>query len=109
MSDAITPDDLQGTAHDPDEGPPAAYLFGNGNAIFFDGLGNQITDYQELGLSGIYPFRHEYPEAPIYWAIWGHGPRSRAAEEVHENVFDYIEEPDIGSFDYDVFLGDDAE
>lgn len=94
MSDAITPDDLQGTAHDPDEGPPAAYLFGNGNAIFFDELGEQLVEYQQDGLSGVHAFREEYPDAPVYWAIWGHGPRSRMAGEVHENVFEHIAEPE---------------
>jgi len=52
----------------------AAYLFGNGNAIFFDKAGKQIVDLQRLGLCGLHKFVERYPDAPIYWSIWKYGP-----------------------------------
>lgn len=74
----------------------AAFLFGNGNAMYFDQSGEQIVEFQEYGLSGVHLFTDEYPEAPVYWSIW-----EEAASEVHENVFDYIRDPwevrDVGS------------
>lgn len=81
--------------HEHDPGPPCAYLFGNGNALFFDEVGEQITAFQTYGLSGVHLFRDRFPEAPVFWAIWGQDPADSAASEVHENVYEYITEPDI--------------
>ena len=50
---------------------PAAHLFPNGNGIFFDEAGEQITELQIHGLSGVHGFVERYPDAPVYWSIWG--------------------------------------
>lgn len=47
-----------------------AYLFANGNAIFFDHAGEQDTDLQALGLCGLHGFVQRYPEATVHWAVW---------------------------------------
>lgn len=48
----------------------AAYLFRNGNAVYFDEDGNQMVTYQKLGLCGLHAFHAKYPEAPVYWSVW---------------------------------------
>jgi len=51
----------------------AAYLFGNGNAMYFDDAGEQIIELQQLGLCGLHGFVERYPDAPVYWSIWKYG------------------------------------
>lgn len=63
----------------------AAYLFGNGNAMFFDETGEQIIELQRLGLCGLHGFVERYPNAPVYWCIWGHG-RLYDWDEIREYV-----------------------
>ena len=81
-------------SRDPPNEPPCAYLFGNGNAMFFDELGEQIVEYQKDGLAGIHAFNESFPEAPIFWAIWGDRPIDHGISEIHENLFDYIKQPE---------------
>lgn len=71
------------------ESEPAAYLFGNGNAMYFDEQGEQIPEMQRHGLSGVHLFREQFSDAPVYWAMWG----EQQATEIHENVLDYIVRP----------------
>ena len=49
----------------------SAYLFANGNAIYFDHVGEPDTELQALGLCGLHGFALRYPEATVYWATWG--------------------------------------
>ena len=51
----------------------SAYLFSNGNAMFFDERGEQIPKMQKFGLCGLHDFVVFYPDAPIYWAVWRQG------------------------------------
>lgn len=69
--------------------PPTGYLYGNGNAIFFDAEGEQLPEFQRHGLSGVHAFRERFPDATIYWATWD----PPAATPVHENVFEHITHP----------------
>ena len=48
----------------------SAYLFPNGNAMFFDNLGQQIHKFQKFGLSGLHDFIEFYPDAPVYWSVY---------------------------------------
>ncbi len=66
----------------------AAYLFGNGNAMYFDESGSQISNLQGHGLSGVHEFIRQHPDAPIYWSIWG-----EAKQQIHPNVLKYIIHP----------------
>jgi len=51
----------------------SAYLFFNGNAMFFNENGEQIPKFQKHGLCGLHDFVEFYPDAPIYWVAyeWG--------------------------------------
>lgn len=51
-------------------GKAAAYLYPNGNALFFDEYGEQIPEFQEEGLCGLHGFVKRCPHAPVYWAMW---------------------------------------
>lgn len=44
---------------------PAAYLFANGNAAYFDEKGKQIPTLQSQGWIAIHDFVEKYPNAPI--------------------------------------------
>ncbi len=44
---------------------PAAYLFANGNAAYFDEKGKQIPTLQSQGWIAIHYFINKYPNAPI--------------------------------------------
>jgi hypothetical protein len=52
------------------ESQASAYLFSNGNSLFFDNSGKQIPDLQKLGLCGLHQFIMRYPESPVFWAQW---------------------------------------
>lgn len=84
-----------------------AYLFANGNAIFFDEAGErlpptaasgsgttrlrftrspvQITELQALGLCGLHGFAERYPEATVHWATWG-----KYAEVIPHNLLPWL-------------------
>jgi hypothetical protein len=79
-------------ADQPGEYSTAAYLFGTGNALFFDENGEQDTELQRFGISGAHLYREEYPDAPIFWATWGRQESTRSS--VHPNVFEYLKHPD---------------
>jgi len=75
-----------------DDGPEGAYLFGNGNALFFDTRGEQFQELQSLGISGVHEYVERFPSATVYWATWGESDGARSA--IHPNVLDYIRRPD---------------
>lgn len=45
---------------------PSAYIYSNGNTMFFDKEGNQIPTLQEKGEDGLRPFFKRFPEADLY-------------------------------------------
>jgi hypothetical protein len=61
---------------------PEAHLYPNGNAIFYDPHGAQLTDMQECGLLGLIPFMERYPDATVYWAVWKKWAHKMHPEEV---------------------------
>lgn len=69
---------------------PSGYLFGNGNAMFFDETGQQMNELQKHGLSGVHLFREKFPDAPVFWASFETG----FTDEVHPDVFDHITQPE---------------
>lgn len=73
------------------DGGPAGYLFGNGNAMFFNETGEQIVQFQQHGIRGVHLFVDEYPDAPVFWALWD----METASEIHENVLEHIKEPEV--------------
>ena len=50
-----------------------AYLYANGNALYFDEQGQQIADLQTLGLCGLREYVRRYPLAICYWDDWRAG------------------------------------
>lgn len=49
---------------------PVAYLFPNGNALFFDEHGEQLPKHQKQGIPGVHNFLADYPDAPVYFTEW---------------------------------------
>jgi hypothetical protein len=48
----------------------SAFLYSNGNALFFDEEDEQIAKLQKQGLCGLHSFVKLYPNAPVYWSVW---------------------------------------
>lgn len=72
--------------------PPAAYLFSNGNAIYVDEDGEQLTAHQRDGLAGLHAYREDYPDATIHWAVWPEHAFEIPDESV-DNLLRYIRAP----------------
>ena len=63
----------------------SAFLYSNGNALFFNSDGEQNAEMQMLGLCGLHQFVKEFPDAKVYWSIW----RERT-EEIPKKVLPYL-------------------
>jgi len=72
---------------------PAAYIFGNGNVMYFDEDGQQVNEYQQEGMTAIHEFLEEYPDADAWFANWDSGVIS-AAYPLSERFIDNIKEDD---------------
>jgi hypothetical protein len=59
----------------------SAYLYSNGNAVYFGPDGEQLGELQRLGLCGLHEFVRRYPEAPVHWGIWN-GQHQEVTREV---------------------------
>jgi hypothetical protein len=63
----------------------SAYIFCNGNAIFFDEKGEQIIAFQKYGVCGLHQFVKKYPDAPVYWAVW-----KESAHQIDKDVVPWL-------------------
>ena len=68
---------------------PSAWLFPNGNAMFFDEEGKQIVSLQKKRLCGLHEFVERYPDAPVYWAVWAYG-ELRWAHEIPKDSIPWL-------------------
>lgn len=64
---------------------PEAYLFANGNALYFDEDGEQITELQTDGWGAVQRFKERYPEASVHFAVW-----RDSAYELSDRAIGYI-------------------
>ena len=58
----------------------SAFLFENGNVMILDEEGEQMTEYQSEGVAGLFEFKRDNPEAPVYMAEWNGGDIQPIAE-----------------------------
>lgn len=46
---------------------PAAFFCSNGNAVFFDDQGHQITKFQKRGWAGYVMWRRRFPDGDVFF------------------------------------------
>lgn len=71
---------------------PKAFLFPNGNALFFGKDGSQISKFQSKGWKGVHLFKGEYPDAEVFVAIWNSGEIRRTIK-LHDESVNQIRQP----------------
>lgn len=67
-----------------------AYIYPNGNCLFFDFKGDQIANFQKHGLSGLHLFKDKYEDAEYFWCIWE--VENRKISDIN-NLLKYIRLP----------------
>lgn len=84
----MTHENVEMTSEHMKSARPSAFLFCNGNAVYFDEKGHQISELQLLGIKALSEYRKQFPTAPIMWAVW----RKWAHEMSEECIKSLIEQ-----------------
>ncbi len=71
-----------------------AFIFSNGNVIYFDEKGDQIPYLNKLGLSGLKTFVEKYPNSSVYWCVWSRLTEKIPIEDLKQ-LLNYIKDPEI--------------
>ena len=66
--------------------PPAAYLFTNGNAIYFDDEGEQLPEFQKRKWLGLSDYLGTYPSASVYVSDYAVGEAIQLDEKAIDQI-----------------------
>lgn len=71
---------------------PSAYIYPNGSVIYFDDKGEQIPEFQIIGIKALKSYRNRFPNSKIHWGVWRSWNHEMTDESI-QSLIDHLKMP----------------